>query len=385
MKRRIFILCLILASIVFAVSPYGYSLANLFVSLRSGGAPLTHADALIISACSRVSAVLWRAVVPLMLICWTSFICMNRLGWKRYLALPLTGLGGILLIDVLLYALGGHPLDINPPLLASFIKLFGIIIGGLAVVQLFEWKYQHKNSNRKTSVPLLFALISILLFSAGIPGLVTAAKKQTQQENLLADDICTIFNPEENKSTKIYNSAGNDITDTVRNELSSAYRQNDTEKINAYANRHIAKIVQTFEDTETVSNGLDISKHQTETITQRCIWNGNIEPYDPSATDLNNDGYIRYSVRATIFYNPNTYVISGAANPVRTTDITAIGWRDGLHPQIGTEGYNHGPGGGISASFSYWVQIEAYLGSKNNPRASLGYGSYPHSFTVEPD
>lgn len=384
MKRRIFILCLILASIVFAVSPYGYSLADLFVSLRSGGAPLTHADALIISACSRAGAVLWKAAVPLMLICWTAFICMNRLGWKNYLAFPLAGLGGILLIDVLLYALGGTVLEFNPPMIVSFAKLFGIIIGGLAVVQLFEWK-RHKNSNRRISVPLLFALISILLFSAGIPGLVTAAKKQTQQENLLADDICTIFSPEENKSTKIFDSAGNDITDTVRNELSSAYQQNDTDKINAYADLHIAKVVQTFEDTETVSNGLDISKHQTETITQRCVWNGNIEPDDPSAADLNNDGYIRYSVRATIFYNPNTFVISSAANPVRTTDITAIGWRNDLHPQIGAEGYSHGPGGKISATFNYWVQIEAYLGPKNTSLATLSYGSYPHSFNVEPD
>ena len=146
MKRKIFVACLILPTIVFSVSPHGYSLASLFVSLRSGGAALTHADFMIIYTCSRVSAVLWKSVVPLILICWTAFICMNHLGWKRYLALPLTGLTGIFLIDLLLYALGDTPLDINPLVILSFVKLSGIVFGGLAVVLMFDKRYRNQHA-----------------------------------------------------------------------------------------------------------------------------------------------------------------------------------------------------------------------------------------------
>ena len=139
LRRGAFLACLVPSALVIALGPHGYALGHLLVRLRTSGAPATHEDAALLGACTAVFDALWRVAVPLLLLLWAVFVCAYRLGWRKYLALPVAGFVGLFAIN-LLFAAAGYPhFSLGDPLALSALgKGLAFAAVGLCAVLLFE-------------------------------------------------------------------------------------------------------------------------------------------------------------------------------------------------------------------------------------------------------
>ena len=134
--------------------------------------------------------------------------------------------------------------------------------------------------------------------------------------------------------------------------------------------------------TESISRrGLDLTKTVVKEY-QAHFSSGAVTGFTPPG-DLDMSGSVRWKLRASITYNPNTYIITSATRPIRTF-IHWTGWDQDLFPHTVNE-MSYTPviaPNKLSATFKYSMTVKAdYI---IVPGGSINYGSLVKSFTITP-
>ena len=161
---------------------------------------------------------------------------------------------------------------------------------------------------------------------------------------------------------------GEEITDRFITDTRAYFISGNMDAMSEYCRQNIQKMYRISDVVE--SKGLDEAKTRTMEVIEA----------------MSSSGYyitVDYKVRGTIYYNPNTYKISSASTPIRTSLLY-------VHPNElfqystthevanSTIASNH-----LSATLNYSFKVKAITGW-NNP-GTIVFGTTSTSFTITPN
>ena len=162
----------------------------------------------------------------------------------------------------------------------------------------------------------------------------------------------------------VYDFLGEEITKDFLSEAMELYMEEDWESLRKYSAESIQKITRI----------VDIVQPRRDDIAKtRTSYNAEV------LTDsMNRSCTVTYHVRGTIYYNPNTYYISIASTPIRTSLTTAgpsyytiVTSHESASSSIAS---NH-----LSATFHYSFKV-----SGQSAYGNTVFGTTSHSFSITP-
>lgn len=219
---------------------------------------------------------------------------------------------------------------------------------------------------------LSFSILVILLFNTNL----MTVKASGNPNDAMFESVMEAIELEksiqaenlDNVQYSVFNFNGQDITTNFKNIAYPLYLSKDYHSLQQYCSNNVKKIVITTEVLNTAMRS-DLSKTVDHKVTETMK---DLNGKDLSCT-------VKYTVRGSITYDPNTYQISSASKPVivdRIITPTSTAYSVKTRNEIGSS--NIAPNK-LSANFSY--QFDVYMTSEY---VNIEFGVTSCSFTISP-